>query len=679
MKRPLVWLAVGFAAAVLMLTNLPAAVYVLPMAAAVAALASLRLVPPEVRGRVLIVCAAVLLACGAKGLFQLRLEQFSALDGKETAVQMTVLSEEEGPGYSLVTMNGKVQTEKGWKNTTIRAITHGVSGWKAGDKVEGKLELQFPKAKGEQRFLFSRGRVLDGRILRLQPLDEKIKLPTGPKVWGAVINRKLSDVLAAVLPNENGAFVQSVLLGRREHISDNVDEDMRRSGAAHIMVVSGLHLSMICGAVVSILRRSGVGRMGQLLSGSLVCVAVMAIAGFTPSVTRGGIMMLLALAANALGRRRDAFSSLAAAVLVMGICNPYVIYSWSFLLSVGSMLSILVFVPPLQKALLHWRKERFPAADGADVPLELAAVSLGALVYTYPMLSVMFGGLPLYGLLGNLLITPLVGVLLVSAAAASLLGVVGFGALAQVAAVPAGIIAALCRRSAAFVAGLPSAWLPVDQSWQVVWLVSAAVLLTVLRGFLSNKKQVLLVGSLLLAVLLLGATSSTLLQTRSVELRTFENSSALVILTEGQAVVVDADAEGVTQANNLAEKQVLYSFGEDDAQAAAVILQQTKPEAALLREDTAREIVSYLPEGIKLLNSADPTLLSEEFRLSIHEGYRLIEIDGLRVLKLLDGYVIINNTAELPAADIIVDGDGMIHQTAKPDGEPTRVLRFRTD
>jgi len=226
---------------------------------------------------------------------------------------------------------------------------------------------------------------------------------------------------------------------------------------------------------------------------------------------------------------------------------------------------------------------------------------------------------------------------------------------------------------------LPSAWLPVDQSWQVVWLVSAAVLLTVLRGFLSNKKQVLLVSSLLLAVLLLGATSSTLLQTRSVELRTFENSSALVILTEGQAVVVDADAEGVTQANNLAEKQVLYSFGEDDAQAAAVILQQTKPEAALIREDTAREIVSYLPEGIKLLNSADPTLLSEEFRLSIHEGYRLIEIDGLCVLKLLDGYVIINNTAELPAAAIIVDGDGMIHQTAKPDGEPTRVLRFRTD
>ncbi|MBR5559575.1 MAG: ComEC/Rec2 family competence protein [Oscillospiraceae bacterium] len=678
MKRPLVWLTAAFAAAVLLLTNLPLAAYVLPVTAAAAALASLRLVPSDVRGRVLVVCAAVLLAWGSNMLFVQRAACFAGLDGKESAVQMTVLSEEEGEGYSLVTLHGKLQTPSGWKTTTLRAIGHSVSGWKAGDRVEGKLMLQLPKEQKDQRFLYSCGRMVEGRILQLNPLNEDIRLPGGPKVWGAVLNKELSEALTTTLSGQNGAFVQSVLLGRREYISDNVDEDMRRSGAAHVMVVSGLHLSLICGMVLSVLRRMGASRWVQFLAGGLACASVMVIAGLTPSVTRGGIMLLLALAANLVGRQSDSFSSLAAAVLVMGVCNPYVFYSWSFLLSVGSMLSILMFVPPLQKALLKWRKERFPTAEFADGLLGLSAVSLGAAVYTYPMLSVMFGGLPLYGLLGNLLITPLMGILLVSAAAAALLGVAGFGAAASAAAIPAGIIAALCRKAAAFVAGLPGAWLPIDKLWQVVWLFGAALVLTLLKNRMHSRKKLLLVGSSLLAVLLVGAASSMLLQSHAVELRTFENSGSLVILLDGQAVVVDADPNGAKQAANLANKQVLYSFEEGKAQTAALVLQQIKPQAALLEQDTAREITPYLPEEIKILNSNETAALMEGFSLTVCEGYRLIEIDGLRVLKLLNGYAIINNGTEFPAADIIVDGEGMIHQTAQPQ-QAVRILRFRTN
>ena len=43
----------------------------------------------------------------------------------------------------------------------------------------------------------------------------------------------------------------------------------------------------------------------------------------------------------------------------MGIYNPYVLYSWSFLLSVGSMLSILMFEPYLRRGLFAWREKRF--------------------------------------------------------------------------------------------------------------------------------------------------------------------------------------------------------------------------------------------------------------------------------------------------------------------------------
>ena len=74
LKRPLVWLAAAFSVALLLLTNFSFANVILPVAAVgAAALALLRLVPPAVRGRALLVCVAVLLAWGAVTLNHSRL------------------------------------------------------------------------------------------------------------------------------------------------------------------------------------------------------------------------------------------------------------------------------------------------------------------------------------------------------------------------------------------------------------------------------------------------------------------------------------------------------------------------------------------------------------------------------------------------------------------------------
>lgn len=678
MKRPLVWLAAALAAAAVVLTLLPSAKWFLTAAALVGVgLALARFVPPGWRGRALVVCAGLLLAVGSVMAFQVRAAAFAELDGKEAPVRMTVLQEEEGPGYSMVTLYGKVQTGRGWKTTTLRASSYGIAGWQPGDKVEGVLKCSIPEDAADLRYLYSRGRFLKGRIQSLEPLPESTKLPGGPVVWGARLNHALSEGLLQALPGENGAFVQSVLLGRREALSDHVDEDMRRSGAAHVLVVSGLHLSLLCGAVLMLLRRAGAGRIVRLGVGVAVCLGVMTVAGFTPSVSRAGVMMMLTLGADALHRKSDSFSSLSVAGLLMGLANPYVFYSWSFILSVTSILSILIFVPPIQRHLLDWRRNRFPTANWADRVLSVVSVSLGAAVYTYPVLLVMFGGLPLYGLLGNLLITPLVGVLLVSAALAALFGAAGLGSVAAVAALPAAVTAAICRWAAAFVAALPASWLPIDRSWQMVWLAAAAVVLSLLVLYPAKKKsRNLLAGASLTAVLLVGMVSSALVQGNVVELRTFEDSGSLLILRDDQAVLVDADREGAYQAELLAPEQVLYTFGQQNAQEAAILLQDTKPQAALLWQDTAREISPYLPAEITLLDAARPVRLAEGISLRAGEGYTLLELDGIRVLKIAGGYVIMETGTGFPVADLLVDGGGMIHHMAEPGGE-SRSLRLR--
>ncbi len=182
-------------------------------------------------------------------------------------------------------------------------------------------------------------------------------------------------------------------------------------------------------------------------------------------------------------------------------------------------------------------------------------------------------------------------------------------------------------------------------------------------------------GASLTAVLLVGMVSSALVQGNVVDLRTFEGSDSLLILRDDQAVLVDADREGAYQAALLAPEQVLYTFGQQNAQEAAILLQEAKLQAALLWQDTAREISPYLPTEITLLDAARPVRLAEGISLRAGEGYTLLELDGIRVLKIADGYVIIESRTEFPVAHLLVDGGGLIHNMAEP-GEGSHSLRL---
>lgn len=673
-KRPMVWAAAFCAAAVAVLTALPQLNIVLAgLCLAAAALALVRPVPPAVRSGALLLSFALALALGAVWVEAARAEPLLALDGTTAPVRMTVLEESEGTGYSRLSLYGLVETGEGWKTAAVMAYDRETIGWQPGDRVEGVLRFSVPAEAGRARYLRSRGQFAYANVESLIPLETEETLPGGLRVWGAKVNYALSQGLLSALPNENGGFLQSVLLGRREALAEGVDKDMRRSGVAHIMVVSGLHLSLLCAAAGALLRRCGAGPVVRAAGGCVVCLGVMAITGFTPSVVRGGVVLVLSQLAELVGRRSDGLSALGTAVLLMLVVNPYVLYSWSFQLSVCSVLSILVFAPVLRRGLLGWRRQRLPVSGWLDGPLGALAVSLGAAVYTYPLLSVMFGGLAVYGPLGNLLITPLVGAMLVLSVVAAVLGALGLGAAASVVALPAGLLARFCRWAAGLVANLPGSWLPIDRLWQVAWLVGAAVVLSLLVAFGPKTKKHLPALALGLCLpLLVGMALGSLSARNTVELRTFEGSGALVVVQQGRAVVVDADRAALEEVETLGAEAVLCTFAEGSP-AAVRLLQQQPGVAAAFPAGAAGQLVPYLSAETRLLALEEPITLRQGFGLEGKTGYTILTIDGLRVLKLRRGYVIIEES-DLPPADVVVDGQGNICAA----GQTTRTLRFRT-
>lgn len=80
--------------------------------------------------------------------------------------------------------------------------------------------------------------------------------------------------------------------GTRDDLTDSFNAQLRRTGLSHVVVVSGMHLSILIWTVVSLL---GPQRRRSALAGTILILLVMAMAGNTPSVVRAGILQLFLL------------------------------------------------------------------------------------------------------------------------------------------------------------------------------------------------------------------------------------------------------------------------------------------------------------------------------------------------------------------------------------------------
>ncbi|GAH18972.1 unnamed protein product, partial [marine sediment metagenome] len=133
-----------------------------------------------------------------------------------------------------------------------------------------------------------------------------------PLEWVYSLRNGLSQTLTEVLPEPQASLAQGIILGKRGTIPASVRADFARTGTAHLLAISGLHLSIIAGILLSI----GIWLFGRrrytylwLALGTIWLYAL--ITGMHTPVVRGAIMASLFLTAELLGRQRTAITSLA--------------------------------------------------------------------------------------------------------------------------------------------------------------------------------------------------------------------------------------------------------------------------------------------------------------------------------------------------------------------------------
>ena len=262
----------------------------------------------------------------------------------------------------------------------------------------------------------------------------------GPTGWLATLRRSMATSIRQVEPEPQASVGTAILLGVRDELPGSLVEGFRRSGASHLLAISGLHVGIVLGLVL-LASRAALGRKRYLyLLAPLVAVWLYAaLAGMSPTVTRAAIMGTVYLVALLVGRPGTALPALAAAVGVMVAIDPVTVSDVSFQLSVAAVAGITLLARPLagwsasklglvaKPGLAEGEIEGGPVVAFVRGALGLAAVTVVATGATLPIIALNFGAVSLIGVPVALLTLPAVPFVLIGQALAASGGELGGG------------------------------------------------------------------------------------------------------------------------------------------------------------------------------------------------------------------------------------------------------------
>lgn len=266
-----------------------------------------------------------------------------------------------------------------------------------GDELLVKGELETPPRFDDfdyEAFLARREIYSTMLYPEIEVLDTSRGFP--PLEWIYAARNNLSRTLAEVMPEPQASLAQGIILGIRGNIPAGVKADFSLTGTAHLLAISGLHLSIVAGLMLTL----GIRLFGRrryiyvwLALGTIWLYALLT--GMHPPVLRAAIMASLFLAAELLGRQRSAITALVFAAAVMVGISPGLLRDASFQMSFMAITGLIFVFPPVQalsrKGVRALFGEEGTAASIANLAADTFSVSIGAVMGVWPLIAYYFG------------------------------------------------------------------------------------------------------------------------------------------------------------------------------------------------------------------------------------------------------------------------------------------------
>jgi competence protein ComEC len=317
---------------------------------------------------------------------------------------------------------------------TVRVAVLGGGNFRLGDEILLSARIHFPRNYGNPREFDYAGQMARDGIDATMTASQKSLGTSAFRVIGYRASFPASQIESVRthigaffdrnLDYPENAEMRALVIGDRAEIGDPLRQTFARTGMAHLLVISGLHLSIVAAAVFAFARlvmmlfrglaNRGYANKFAAIAAMLAVCAYASIAGHHVSTMRALVMVLAYMLAVTIDRASEAMASLALAALVICVALPGSTADVGFELSFASVIAIVLGM----RRFAAWfaRRKRLgrlagePASRGwslGEVAVGYLAVSFWAMVGTAPLTAFHFNQFAIVGLIANAVVVPI--------------------------------------------------------------------------------------------------------------------------------------------------------------------------------------------------------------------------------------------------------------------------------
>lgn len=225
-------------------------------------------------------------------------------------------------------------------------------------------------------------------------------------------------ILHSPLSTQAKEFLATTVAGQSDSLTNEMRDSFTRSGLAHVLALSGLHVGIVIGVVMILLLPMRLTPARRLIPATVIITVwgFALVTGLSASVTRASVMATVMLCAMMLQRRHSPFNALCLAAILILLSDPGALYNTGFILSFMAVTGILIFAEKLNPVS---RRNRLLHPIGSAIAVTTAAMLATGMVSVYK-----FHSFPVYFLVANIAVMPLLplivggGVIMVACGAA---------------------------------------------------------------------------------------------------------------------------------------------------------------------------------------------------------------------------------------------------------------------
>lgn len=364
----------------------------------------------------------------------------------------------------------------------------------------------------------------------------------------------LIEVIRTALPKEQASLAVGVLLGDKYLMEEDIKSDFKEVGISHLLAVSGLHTSVIAVLVLSILQATRLPKKWIYLIICFAVVCFMALTGFSASVARSGIMLIMFYLGKFFYSKADSLNSLGFSAFVLTLFNPFAAGDLGLLLSVSATLGIILFDGYFKEKIENLAlKIKF----GSKIISKLAgtiSLTLASTLATMPVIMLSFGRISLISIIANILTVFPTMLMMIFVLFFSVLYLIPF---LRFIAMPLVLLSGILINYVAFcakaLAKIPFASVPTNQPMVLFWLACTCVLIA-LSLILYEKYKLMKFSAILSCIILFVGIFSYQIFNRGVTqlaLLDTGNGCSAVISRDGHASVLSCGGDEIKSSQML--------------------------------------------------------------------------------------------------------------------------------